>query len=305
MAEALRQTLAIFAVAQHLQQPIGQREQKKTHQQRTVEQIHEEGFILNVGGAVSFALDWGAPKAHQTAFPYNFLMLKISCRRFLGGRPSATKALGRAILGLLALSVGALAAKEFVMPVEQPARTYPANDTHADEKVAVAVDPYDLEDKASIFTVNYRNNGYLPVFFVITNDRNEPLSLVNMKAQLNTKDRSKLYPATMDDLLRRLSHPSRNDGQVTLPIPLPKKEVKGGVNKKTWDELDRAQFAAKAVEPHSSVRGFLFFDVEDIPHPLAGASFYLTGVEDSKGNELMYFEIPMEKYLVAPQAEKR
>jgi hypothetical protein len=232
-------------------------------------------------------------------------MLKISCRRFLGGRPSATKALGRAILGLLALSVGALAAKEFVMPVEQPARTYPANDTHADEKVAVAVDPYDLEDKASIFTVNYRNNGYLPVFFVITNDRNEPLSLVNMKAQLNTKDRSKLYPATMDDLLRRLSHPSRNDGQVTLPIPLPKKEVKGGVNKKTWDELDRAQFAAKAVEPHSSVRGFLFFDVEDIPHPLAGASFYLTGVEDSKGNELMYFEIPMEKYLVAPQAEKR
>ena len=68
------------------------------------------------------------------------------------------------------------------------------------EKVTVAVDPYDVEDKASIFNVNYRNYGYMPVFFVITNDGDEPVSLVDMKAQLNTKDRSKLFPSTMDDL---------------------------------------------------------------------------------------------------------
>ena len=65
----------------------------------------------------------------------------------------------------------------------------------------------DVEDKASIFSVNYRNNDYLPVFFVITNDGDQPVSLVGMKAQLNTKDRSKLLPATKDELLRRLSHP--------------------------------------------------------------------------------------------------
>ncbi len=58
----------------------------------------------------------------------------------------------------------------------------------------VAVDPYDVEDKASIFSVNFRNYGYLPVFFVITNDGDQPVSLVGMKAQLNTKDRSKLFP---------------------------------------------------------------------------------------------------------------
>ncbi len=205
---------------------------------------------------------------------------------------------------VLLCSLGALAAKEFVMPVAQPARTYPAHDDHPMEKVTVAVDPYDLEDKASIFSVNYRNAGYLPVFFVITNDGDQPVSLVAMKAQLNTKDRSKLFPATMDDLVRRLSHPSRNDRQVTLPIPLPKKEVKGGVSRKTWEELDQAQFGAKAVEPHSTVRGFLFFDIQDISNPLAGASFYLTGVEDAKGTELMYFEIPMEKYLSAPEVKK-
>jgi hypothetical protein len=29
------------------------------------------------------------------------------------------------------------------------------------------------------------------------------------------------------------------------------------------------------------------------------------GVQDAKGNELMYFEIPMEKYLSAPQAKRQ
>jgi hypothetical protein len=198
----------------------------------------------------------------------------------------------------------AIAAKEFVMPTAYPARTYPAHDDHPMEKVAVAVDPYDLEDKASIFSVNFRESGYMPVFFVITNDGDQPISLVGMKAQMNTKDRSKLFPATMDDLERRLSRPSRNDRPNTLPIPLPRKEVKGGVSRKTWDEIERARFGAQAVEPHSTVRGFLFFDVLDISNPLAGANFYLMGVRDAKGTELMYFEIPMEKYLSAPEVKR-
>ncbi len=201
---------------------------------------------------------------------------------------------------MLLSCLGALAAKEFAMPAAQPARTYPAHDDHSTEKVAVAVDPYDVEDKASIFSVNFRNYGYLPVFFVITNDSDEPVSLVGIKAELNTKNRSRLYPASTDDLVRRLSHPSRNDRQPTLPIPLPRKEVKGAVSRKTLDEIERAQFGAKAVEPHSSARGFLFFDISDISNPLAGANFYLMGVHDAKGNELMYFEIPLEKYLSAP-----
>jgi hypothetical protein len=198
----------------------------------------------------------------------------------------------------------AFAAKEFAMPAAHPARTYPAHDDHPTEEVAIAVDPYDVENKASIFSVNFRNYGYLPVFFIITNDGDQPVSLVGMKAELNTKNRSKLYPAATDDLVRRLSHPTRNDRPNTLPIPLPRKEVKGGVSRKTWDEIERAQFGAKAVEPHSTARGFLFFDIADISNPLAGASFYLMGVHDAKGNELMYFEIPLEKYLSAPEVKR-
>lgn len=206
---------------------------------------------------------------------------------------------------ILFCSVVALASKEFVMPQAQPARTYPAHDEHTTEKVAVAVDPYDVEYKASAFTVEFRKYGFMPVFLVVTNDSDQPVALADMKAQLNTVNRSKLFPASTEDLVRRMSHPSRSDTPNPLPIPIPgQKKVKGGVSQKTMDEIDRAQFGAKAVEPHSTARGFLFFDVADISNPLAGANFYLTGVRDAKGTELMYFEIALEKYLSAPEPKK-
>jgi hypothetical protein len=199
-----------------------------------------------------------------------------------------------------------MAGKDFVMPTAQAARNYPAHDDHPTEKVAIAVDPYDMADKAQLFSVTYSGYGYLPVFFIVTNDSDEPVALSGMKAELITVNHSKLLPANTDDLLRRLSHPSRNDRPgVQLPIPLPpSKKVKGTVSAKTMDEISRAQFGARSVEPHSTASGFLFFDVSDISTPLAGANFYVTGVRDAGGNELMYFEIPMEKYLSAPEAKK-
>jgi hypothetical protein len=199
-----------------------------------------------------------------------------------------------------------MAGKDFVMPAAQAAHNYPAHDDHPTEKLSIAVDPYDMADKAQIFKTNYGDYGYLPVFFVVTNDSDEPVALSGMRAQLITVNRTKLLPADTDDLVRRLSRPSRNDRPgVQLPIPLPtKKKVKGAVSSKTMEEINMAQFGARSVEPHSTASGFLFFDVSDTSTPLAGANFYVTGVRDSGGNEMMYFEIPMEKYLSAPAAKK-
>ncbi len=185
------------------------------------------------------------------------------------------------------------------MPAARAARVYPAHDEHPLEKVTVAVDPYDTGDKAQIFSTDFRNYGFLPVFFIVTNDGDQPVSLAGMKAQLVTVKRTKLSAATYDDLMRRMSRPAPKPN--SLPIPLPGGKVKGAVNKKTRDEIEQAQFAARAVEPHSTASGFLFFDVSDIPSPvLPGTTFYLTGLRDTSGTELMYFEIAMEKYLSAP-----
>ena len=207
------------------------------------------------------------------------------------------------VLFAVLASVLALAAKEFVKPVAKPAASYPAHESHTDEGVSAAVDPYDMPDKAQIFSVDYREEGLLPIFVILTNDNDQPVSLTGMKAQLITVNRTKIPPSDTNDVYRRLAHPSSSAGP-TIPLPIPRKKVKGAVPRKVMDELEAAQFSAKAVEPHGTQSGFMFFDVAGISTPLAGARFYITGLQDVKGNDLMYFEIPLEKYLSAPSAPK-
>jgi hypothetical protein len=187
-----------------------------------------------------------------------------------------------------------LAAKDFVKPAAQPAKTYPAHDDHTDEKVAIGADPYDTADKAKIFSINFHEHGLLPVFFVVTNDGDQPISVAKMQVTLTTANRDKLTPDAPDDIYRRLTNPHANTAP-PLPLPIPHKDVKGTISNKQRDEIESSRFAARAVEPHTTQSGFLFFDGEDIDAPLAGARIYVSGVSDAKGNELMYFEIPMGK----------
>jgi hypothetical protein len=204
-------------------------------------------------------------------------------------------------LAVVTFAVVCFAGKQFVKPTAQTAKTYPAHDEHPTEKVTVGVDPYDMADKAKVFTVNYSEEGYLPVLLIVSNDSDQPISLNDMKAQLVTVNHTKLSPATPDDLYRRLSHPAQTG--TSYPLPFPRKKVKGAVSKEALDEINSSQFSAKAVEPHGTQSGFVFFDISGISTPLAGASFYLTGLRDSSGSELMYFEIPMAKYLSVPVAK--
>jgi hypothetical protein len=198
------------------------------------------------------------------------------------------------VLGAVAAFSVYLAAKDFVKPAAQPAKTYPAHDDHIDEKVAIAADPYDTADKAKIFSVNFHEHGFLPVFFIVTNDGDRPISIANMQVTLTTANRDKLTPDSPEDIYRRLTNPRANTGP-PLPLPIPHKDVKGTITQKQRDEVESSQFAARAVEPHTTQSGFFFFDVADIPAPLAGARIYVSGVNDAKGAELMYFEIPMGK----------
>jgi len=214
------------------------------------------------------------------------------------GAFSKSRFRGAVIVTIALVPLLCLAAKEFVMPQAQAAKTYPAHDEHPLEAVAVGVDPYDLAEKTTIFSVRYSEIGFMPIFVVVTNDGSQPVELSGMKAQLVTVNRAKLAPANEDDIARRLTRPSANTNK--YPIPFPTKKIKGGLSKQALEEIQNAQFVAKAVEPHSTQSGFLFFDVSDLSTPLAGAHFYLTGVRDAKGSELMYFEIPLEKYLSAP-----
>ncbi len=203
---------------------------------------------------------------------------------------------------LVAFSMAALAlcvwAKDFVKPAAHDAKTYPAHDDHPDEKVAIAADPYETAEKAKIFPANLRDHGLLPIFFVITNDGGQPVSIANLQVTLTTGDRAKLTPVASQDIYRRLSNPQGETRPERFPVP--HRKVKGAVSQQEMDDIESSQFAAKAIEPHNTQSGFLYFDVSDIASPLAGAHIFVTGVDDAKGAELMFFDISVDKYLNAP-----
>lgn len=209
---------------------------------------------------------------------------------------------GRVVAAALAVAFlcgSALAlGKDYRAPEVKAAQTYPAHEEHANEQVAIAVEPYDTAEKQSIFPVEFRQHDLMPVLLIVTNDGDQPIALTEMQIQLITAHRDKLMPASSDDIYRRLAHPQANDRQ-TLPLPIPRRrKVKGAVSPKTMDQIQSAQFAAKAVEPHTTRSGFLFFDVEGI-RSLAGAHVLFTNLHNGRGADLMFFEIPLDRYFGA------
>ena len=196
---------------------------------------------------------------------------------------------------LLALAVFA---KNFTMPKSEDARTYAVHDNHPNEHAAIAAVPY-TGQKSSIFNGRYEEHGLLPVFVVFTNDSDAPLELANMEVQFTTVDRkAKISPSTNEDIYRKMGRVERRGDEPTrnpLPIPLPGRGPKVGVKKDVAQEVDAAQFRAKAIEPQTTRAGFMFFDVSGIRNPLDGGKLFITGVRDDNGQELMYFELDMDK----------
>lgn len=192
----------------------------------------------------------------------------------------------------LLLAAAAYAKKQFAMPAVQPATTYAAHEAHTDEKVSVAIDLYDAAPKSDIFAIKWSDHDMLPVLVVVTNDGDQPITVGSLKIQLITGQREKIPAAGSDDIYRRLSNPK--DPQRKVPLPLPTGRAKGSVNHDQLDEIDRAQFAARVVEPHTTRAGFFFFDVRDVDHPLRGSRLDITGLKNSRGQELFYFDIPTE-----------
>jgi hypothetical protein len=202
------------------------------------------------------------------------------------------------IFALLFCAVAGLAAKTFQMPRIYDARTYPARDEHTQEKVTVAADPYDTEDKQQIFSTDFREHEVLPVLLIVTNDGDTTINLTNMTIEMMTARRVKLVPLSQQDIVRRIQKAvQRPDSPRVSPIPLPRRKMKPGVNQDTMDELDQSRFHAMAVEPHTTRGGFVYFDVGGIGSPLAGAHLTVSALTNADGKELFFFEIAMEKYL--------
>lgn len=179
--------------------------------------------------------------------------------------------------------------------------TYPAHESHSDEKVSIAIDPYDMPDKAKVFRTNYHEKGFLPIRLIIANDNDDYLMMNDLKIQYITSKRDKIDPATTDDIYRRVVRLKGNPSKPKVPLPVPIPRDRSPVTKDAkiaLDELDQAQFVPHPIDPRTVRSGFLFFDISGVDVPEAGAHLYISGLKVG-GKELFYFDISLEKYLIS------
>jgi hypothetical protein len=189
-------------------------------------------------------------------------------------------------------------------PPAGDATSYPAFDMHPDDKVAIAADPYNTPDKASIFRLKYLQYGFMPIRIIVTNNGDKPISLIDARINFITAAGDKIPAAVPEEIERRVGKVKRPDSGYKLPGPLPRIGNKSdSTNKSVDQDFHEFEYSAIAVEAHTTRAGFLFYDVEGLANPLVGAKLNLRMLRGADGKELFYFEIPFDKYLkVTPAA---
>jgi hypothetical protein len=191
-----------------------------------------------------------------------------------------------------------LMASDHSQPPVQPATSFAAVEVHEDEKLAIAAEPYDTKEKASIFRVDYLGHGVMPVRLIVTNNGDRPISLRDARILFMTAAGDKIQAAEPEDVERLMTRKEREGSKIPMPGPLPNIHLKPRAsNKEIEEDFNTFEYGALVVEPHSTRAGFLFYDVSELDNPLRGAKLHLHKLRDADGNELFYFEIPFDKYL--------
>jgi len=199
----------------------------------------------------------------------------------------------------------AVAAKKQPPPA-LAASAYLSRDTHANDKVTVAADPFDTRQKANFFRLDYNGHSIVPIRVIIANDSDTTLDLNQVRIQLIASDGTKIPAATPEELNRRMFRfndikQRRIPGTTITYRPTP-------VNKKITDDDQDFSFSQTSIPPHTSANGFLFYDVRDLDDPaLKGAELYVKMMHAKQGDkdtELFAFSVPFDAYL-ASEKEKR
>jgi hypothetical protein len=210
---------------------------------------------------------------------------------------SRSRILSFGIVAALAVAALAYDYKPPELPPASHANKYLLHEAHKNEGLSIAIDPYG-SDKDSVFHLKFREHRLLPVRLIISNDTDQPISLADADIEFTTSRRAKAPPLSLDDVERAIANSAepqdRASTRVPLPIPLPKHKAKR-LPKDAEQEIDYLIFKAKAVEPHTTQSGFLFFNTGNVSEPLSGTHILFTGIRNAEGQELFYFDIPLSR----------
>jgi len=185
-------------------------------------------------------------------------------------------------------------------PAAKPATEYPAHETHENEHFSVAADPCLNAKDCSFFRVPYLEHGFLPVRVIFTNDSDYAVSLDDARIQFIPVDGGKIQAATDDDIDRRIfTLKNAQPGRVPIvPIPIP--IHKTPVDKKITQDENDFGFSGTIVNAHSTLAGYLFYDIQGLDQPLKGAELYVKMLHTLDGKkDLFSFSVPFNKWLAA------
>ena len=177
-------------------------------------------------------------------------------------------------------------------------------DVHTKEQVAIAAEPFDTKEKCKIFGVEFLKYDFLPIRIIVTNMGDRPISLRDARIYFVDSTGNRIDAAEPEDVERRISVKDSR-GTSLPPIGPIKLHTKGkDSDSKIEAEFDQFEYAAIAVEPHTTRAGFLFYDMQGLGDtPLHGAKLVFREVKDADGQDLWTFEIPFDKYLAAEKQQ--
>jgi hypothetical protein len=169
-----------------------------------------------------------------------------------------------------------------------PVDSYPCRQTI--EKVTIAADPFDKEEKTrqAFGKLNPNRYGILPVLVAVRNDGAAALSLDAMRVEYLTESGDRIEATPARDV-PRTTGPKKPE-VYRGPLPLPRtSRVKSPLS--VW-EIEGRAFSAKMLPPGQSASGFFYFQA-----PYRSSSvLYITGIREAASRrELFYFEIPLDK----------
>ena len=184
---------------------------------------------------------------------------------------------------------------------------YPQHDAHPLEKVIIAAEPGDTKETAPDTRFDYYAHNLLPIRVIVTNNSDRAVTLDDARIHFIAADNTVLPAATTDDMQRRLftvksATGTKHDiplGPIQIPITTGKQKVDAKV---IADDRDFG-FKTTTVAPHTTVAGYLFYDVSDVDAPvLSHATLELRKVRwidrnaDGTSNALESFEIPLQPF---------
>jgi hypothetical protein len=229
------------------------------------------------------------------------MIIVLSMKSQFRHRPSI------ALFAFAAIFLHASAAVKAPPPAGK-ATDYTAVETHADEQISIAAEPFDSKEKEAFFHIDYLRYYFLPVRVIITNNSDKALQLSEVRIQFFSANNDKIPAALPEDVERRVDvprNPSRPGVPLPLPIPLPIKKKSTDKDKQIEADFNTFGFQALAVEPHSTQAGFLFYDVQGLDYPpLKDAHLLLKRLQvaDKPGqpaHDLLDFEISFNPYVAA------